>query len=254
MSGSTNLSTSENTIAVINSLREMDGAGVTELANKIGISKSTAHDHLTTLQQHNLVVKEGEGGDYYLSLGFFELGEYARRRHKIYSVARPQIDMLASETGELANLMVEEQGKGVYLYRSRGENAVTLDTYTGTRRYLHWTALGKAILSELPESKVNDIIDQHGLPASTSQTISDPDDLFDELDKIREEGIAKCNQERVKGLQCTAAPITSNADRVLGAISVAVPTTRMQDKDFRQRVPELVLEAANVIEINVTCS
>ncbi|MGB9954731.1 IclR family transcriptional regulator (plasmid) [Haloarcula marismortui] len=252
MGSSHTLTTTENTIRIVDELREMDGAGVTEVANRVGISKSTAHDHLNTLRQHDLVVKDD--GQYHVGLGFFGLGEHARRRHEIYEVARPEIDDLARETGELANLMVEEHGKGVYLYRSRGENAVTLDTDTGMRRYLHRTALGKAILSQLPETKVDEIIDRHGIPESTQNTITDRNELFDELRKIESEGIARCNQERVEGLQCVAAPVTSDGGRVLGAISVAVPTTRMHDGAFRETIPELVLQAANVIEINVTYS
>ncbi|WP_254861558.1 IclR family transcriptional regulator [Halovivax gelatinilyticus] len=244
------LKTVENAFAVVDALRRLEGAGVTELADELGMSKSTVHDHLTTLRAHHYVVKTGDGYD--LGLGFFEIGEYARTQRKIYEIARPEVTNLADETGEVANLMVEEHGRGVYLFRAHGENAVTLDTHTGKRRYLHNTALGKSILAHLPDERVHEILDRHGLPRETKHTITDRDRLFDELAAIRERGIAYCGQERVEGLQCVAAPILSTDDRVLGAISVAGPTTRITGERFKTEIPELVTQAANVIEINVT--
>lgn len=246
----TSLQTVENAFAVIDALRRLEGARVTELADELDMSKSTVHDHLSTLRAHHYVVKDGD--EYDLGLGFFEIGEYARKQRKIYEIAQPEVTNLAEETGEVANLMVEEHGRGVYLYRAHGENAVTLDTHTGKRRYLHNTALGKAILAHSPEERVHEILDRHGLPQATKHTITDRETLFEKLDEIRERGIAYCGQERVEGLQCVAAPILSTDDRVLGAISVAGPTTRIKGERFRTEIPELVRQAANVIEINVT--
>lgn len=247
------LQTTENTIHIVKALKRLDTAGVTELATHLDMSKSTVHEHLATLKEYDYVTKHDDS-TYSIGLGFFEMGEYARKRRKIYEIARPEVTSLAEETGELANLLVEEHGRGVYLYRARGESAVTLDTHTGKRRYLHNTALGKAILAHLPEERVTEILDTHGLPASTKNTITDRGVLFEELEKIYERGVAYCGQERVEGLQCVAAPILSNDDRVLGAISVAAPTTRMVGRRFEEEIPELILQAANVIEINVTYS
>jgi DNA-binding IclR family transcriptional regulator len=249
----TTLRTTENTIRIVKTLKRLDTAGVTELATHLNMSKSTIHDHLATLKEHDYVVKNDDG-TYGIGLGFFEMGEYARKRRKIYEIARPEVQALAEETGELANLLVEEHGRGVYLYRARGEKAVTLDTHTGKRRYLHNTALGKAILAHLPEEHVHEILDTHGLPSSTKNTITNRDVLFEKLNEIHERGVAYCGQERVEGLQCVAAPVLSNGNRVLGAISVAAPTTRMKGSRFEEEIPELVLQAANVIEINVTYS
>lgn len=240
----------EKTIRIVETLTEMDGAGVTELANQLDLSKGTVHDYLSTLRQHNYVVKEEN--EYHIGLGFFELGEYARDRLNIYHVARPEVKELADETGELANLLYEEHGLGVYLYRARGENAVTLDTHTGKRRHLHNTALGKAILAHMPEERVEEILSRHGLPKATENTITDREKLYSELNTVQDRGYAYCNQERVEGLQCVAAPIISRADgHVLGAISIAGPTTRMTNERIEEEIVEKLLQAANVIEINV---
>ncbi|WP_152043220.1 IclR family transcriptional regulator [Salinigranum salinum] len=243
----------EKTIQIVEALQVMDGAGVTELAARLDLSKGTVHNYLSTLREHDYVVKEGN--TYYVGLGFFEIGEYARKRIRIYHVAKSEVDKLAEETGELANLLVEEHGRGVYLYRARGEHAVTIDTHTGKRRTLHNTALGKAILAHTDDERVEEILDEHGLPRETEHTITNREDLYDELDVIRERGYAYCNEERVKGLQCVAVPLMSgSSDRVLGAISVAGPTTRMKGERVEEEIPNRLLQAANVMEINVNYS
>jgi len=246
------LRTTENTIRIVAALKELDGAGVTELATHLSLSKSTVHDHLTTLRRHDYVTTDGDS--YEVGLGFFEMGEYARERRKIYAVARSEVTDLAEATGELPNLMVEEHGQGVYLYRARGAKAVTLDTHTGKRRSVHNTALGKAILAHLPDDRVSEILDRHGLPAATPNTITDRDRdrLHETLAGIRERGVAYCGGERVEGLRCVAAPVPGSDDGVLGAISVAAPTTRLTGERFATEVHELVLQAANVVAINVT--
>lgn len=242
----------ERTLQIAETLKEMDGARVTDLADRTGLSKGTIHDYLSTLREHNYVVKEGD--KYHVGLGFFEIGEYARDRVQIYHEAKPEVQNLAEETGELANLLYEEHGRGVYLYRARGENAVTLDTHTGKRRYLHNTALGKAILANMPDRRVDEILDEHGMPQTTSKTITDRDDLYAELDRIEERGYAFCNQERVDGLHCVAAPLHNREGTVLGAISVAGPSTRIREERLEEVLPRKVLQAANVIEINTNYS
>lgn len=242
----------ETTLRILETLKELDGAGVTELSTRLGIPKSTVHSHLTTLWQNEYVVKNGD--EYRVGLQFLEFGEYIRSRMRIYDIARPEVEHLANQTGELANLLVEEHGQGVYLCRERGKQAVELDTYAGMRVNLHCTALGKAILAYLPEAEVDTIVERHGLPKHTETTLTRPEELKRELAEIRERGYAYDNGERLAGLRCVAAPITSQDGCVLGAISVSGPSSRMKGEKFEQEVPELLLSAANVIELNMTYS
>ncbi|SFR91539.1 transcriptional regulator, IclR family [Halomicrobium zhouii] len=236
---------------IVEALKELDGAGVTELADHLELPKSTIHNYLATLEQEEYVVKEGT--TYRVGLRFLDLGAYARDQVEMFEVAKPELEHLASETGELANLLVEEHGKGSYLYRTRGEMAVQVKGHVGTRAPLHSTGLGKAILAHLPEERVEAIVDHHGMPASTPETITDRDELFDELKRIRDRGFAFDDEERLRGLRCVAAPILANDD-VVGAISVSGPTNRLRDTRYREELPQKLLEVQNVIELNVTYS
>lgn len=234
---------------VINALRELDGGGVTEMANYLDVPKSTVHSHLITLERLGYVQKEG--ATYRLGLRFLNLGGYVRDEMEFYNIGRPEIQELAEDTGDWANLMTEENGRGVYVAFARGERAVELDVYPGKRVYLHATALGKSILAHMSESEVRDVIDQHGLPSLTDETITDEEVLFDQLEGIRERGYAYDCQERLQGLRCVAAPVLVDDD-VVGAVSVSGPTTRMNDDRFEDELPRLVTNAARIIGINLT--
>ncbi|QLH83686.1 IclR family transcriptional regulator [Halosimplex pelagicum] len=242
----------ERTFRIIGGLQELGGAGVTELSTHLDLPKSTVHNYLSTLEQEAYVVKADD--EYRIGLRFLEHGAYARNQSQIFEIARPELDRLANETGELCNLLVEEHGKGTYLYRTRGENAVRVKEHVGNRVCLHSTALGKAILAHCSEERVDEIIDRHGLPETTDRTVTDRDELFDTLAEIRERGVAFDDEERLSGLRCVAAPVLSNDDRVLGAISVSGPSHRFEDHRFREELPKRVLETANVLELNVTYS
>lgn len=236
---------------VVEALQELNSAGVTELADHLGLPPSTVHDHLRTLEELELVVKEN--GSYHTGMRFLEFGGYARQRRKVFEVAKPELQRLSEQTGEHANLMIEEHGRGVFLYKTEGENAVKLDTYHGYRVHLQTTALGKAMMAHMPREEVVDILDRHGMPAITDRTITDRERLFEEFEEIRERGYAKDVEERVEGMRCVAAPILAD-DEVLGAISVSGPKNRVEGERFEEEIPSEVLSTSNVIEVNMTYS
>lgn len=241
--------TTEKTLTLIDELMRRGPSGVTELAQGVNMGKSAVHNHLTTLQDHGYVLKTGN--QYQLGLKFLEVGGSIRKSMEFYQVAEPEVKSLADETGELANLLVEEQGLGVYLMRSKGEDAVDLDTYAGLRTNLHTTALGKAVLAHLPESRVENIIERHGIEPETSRSIGSREELFDALESVQNRGYAIDDGERLEGLRCIGAPVRSSSDEVLGAVSLSAPTSRVSDQELHGELSERVLSAANVIELNI---
>jgi DNA-binding IclR family transcriptional regulator len=240
----------EAAIRILEALQENDGMTVTGLSNILDLSKGTVHNHLSTLAANALVTTNGD--EYQLGIRFFEFGEYVKRHQHIYDLGVPEVEKLAGETGELGNLLIEEHGKGIYLYRASGQQALTLDTGVGVRVSLHNTALGKAILANLPEKRVEEILDEHPLEATTENTITSREALYDELEDVRKSGIAYDLEERVIGVQCVAAPVITTDGHVLGAISIAGPTSRMKLENGSSDLTELVSNTADVISINAT--
>ncbi len=237
------------TFDILEMLKEQDGARVTELADELDLPKSSVHNYLSTLNQRGYVVKRDN--EHHVSLRFLDLGSKARDNREIYEIAKPNVRELAEETGELANLMVEEHGEGVYIHRETGDKAVMVDKNVGHRVHLHNTALGKAILAHYPQTHVEEILDRQGMPALTENTITDKSALLEELERVRKEGIAYDDEERLEGLRCVAAPILDEDDDPVGAVSVSGPVARFSPDRFRQDVPEVIQKAVNIIELNV---
>lgn len=237
------------TFEIIEALRELDGAGVSELAEFMGMPTSTVHDYLRTLEGQEYLVNDD--GTYRIGARFLELGEHFRAGKKIFEVARSEVDELAAETGEHANIMIEEHGWGIFLYKSQGPGAVQLDTHPGMRVHLQTTALGKSILAHTPTEEAEAILDRHGLPAVTENSIVSKAELLDELQTVRERGYAVDDEERLRGIRCVAAPITDEQGDAIAAVSVSAPKSRMKGGSFRTTFPEMVINSANVIEVNI---
>ncbi|WP_254280447.1 IclR family transcriptional regulator [Haloarcula marina] len=237
------------TFEILELLKTKDGATLTELTNEFELSKSSIHNYLKTLENDGYVVQQDNR--YLPGLRLLDLGGFARHREQIYDIAKPEVEALAKKTGEMANLLVEQDGRGTYLYQAHGGDSVSTDSYIGQRVYLHNTALGKAILAHIPRDEVDEIVEKHGLPGTTEATVTDREALYEELDRIEEWGVAFDREERVKGLRCVAAPIVNNNDIVEGAISVSGPKSRM-DEDRLDTLAKQLQDAINVIELNIT--
>lgn len=240
----------QKSIRILELLKAHNGLSLGELSDEVGLSKGATHNHLATLEESGFVVRCGD--EFHPSLRFFEFGEHVKSQQEIYQIATSELDQLAEETGQLSSLLVEEHGRGIYLYRAYGDQALTLDTDVGTRVHLHNTGLGKAILAHLPDERVDRIIETHGLPKTGPNTITDQETLEEELAKIREQGYAIDREERTKGVCCIAAPIIIKDGTVQGAISLVGPISRFEGKLVDSDYIELVTSAANVIGVNLT--
>jgi IclR family acetate operon transcriptional repressor len=234
---------------IVDELREHDGVRQQELAETFDVSKSTIHRHLTTLEQHGYVVEET--GEYHVGLRFLDHGIYARNRRGIFDIVRAKTQQLAEETGERAQFMVAENGLGILLYNHVGSNGVLAAVRPGKYVYLHVAAAGKSILAHLPRSHVEGIIDQHGLPQQTTNTITDRDHLYEELAEIREQGFAFNRGERAENLLSIGVPVIVDSV-VIGGLSVTGPDRRMSNKNVEEELANPLLGHAEELELRIT--
>lgn len=242
----------EKTVAIVESLKRLRSATLQTLAADVELHNSTVHNHLSTLREHEYVVKEGD--TYRLSLKFLNVGGVLRNDEPLYEAAKPNVDQLAADTGELATLATHERGLAVVFHRAKGESAVDIDTHVGSQVTLHNSALGKAILAHLPDERIEAIIDHRGLPAITENTITDRAELSAELDQIEERGHAFDDEENWRGLRCIGAPILTEAGAVAGAISLSVPKNRIDSDEDREEYVSQIKNVANLIELRLTYS
>ena len=243
------VNTADTVFELIDHLRRADGTTVESVAEELDIAESTAHTYLATLLDHEYAVKEGS--TYYLGLRPLDNGIVVRDSMSLTHAARPVIDDVAGRTEESVWVVTEEHGRGVYLMRSAGENAVRTRGQVGKRATMHDIAAGKALLSQFSESKVEAIVDQFGLPERTENTITDRAELHEEFERIRDRGYATNRGETIEKVWAVASPVV-RADEVHGAVGVAGPKHRLSGDRFREELPEVVLEAADTIELELT--
>lgn len=240
---------------IIQALAELDGAGVTELAAHLELSKSSVHAHLATLREADYLTKAGD--EYQLSYQFLLLGEYVRNGSLLFQFGRAKINHLAQETGHYAHLFTEENGLGINIYESRGDDASDYEYQSKKlqqREPLHVTASGKAILAHLPESRVREIVQRHGLPRMTENTITREEELFEELETIRDQGFAINDEEEIAGFRAVAAPVRVHGDQILGSISISGPTAFFTEDKLRKELSERIMTTAGMIEVRINMS
>lgn len=242
----------ETLIAIVDALQERDGGRVTEIADTVGVSKSTAHRHLTTLHAHRLVTKQD--GVYELGLRFLDIGGYVRDQSPVYKRIKPTLQNVAEETGEFVGFLVEQDGLGVYLYSEMGSEGVQNDVRVGRHVHLHQSAAGKAILGFLPREYAEQIVNEYGLPARTTETITDRATLFEELDVVRERGYAFARGDHTEGLWAIGVPVHDRDENVAGGLLIAGPTHRMQGDWFENELPRYLKGAVKEFELNMSFS
>ncbi|MFC4541299.1 IclR family transcriptional regulator [Halosolutus amylolyticus] len=237
---------------VIELLKRTDGAGITAIADELGLAKSTVHRHVKTLESRGLLVQEGD--TYRISTWFLDYGVHVRNEHTLFPVVKPKVDELAAETDEKVWAVIEEHGMGVHIYGAEGRHSVKTHARIGQRTPLHQFAAGKAILAHLPADRIDDVLDQYGLAAQTDRTITDRDELREELATVRDRGYAFNREESVVGVHAVGAPIRDQSGVAVGAISVAGPANRLRGDLLTDELPDLLLGATNEVEINLAHS
>lgn len=240
------------TCEILQTLKEVERAGVTELSERLGLSKGAVYNHLVTLRENRLVVKEDDS--YQLGLRFVNFGEFVKNQSILFQEGVGETDDLATETGEYAHLMALQNGEGIQIYRAQGANAVGDEYYHRKQESadpLYYTATGKAVLAFMPENEVERILEERPLTAQTKHTVTDRETLREELSRIRERGFAWNDEEQFLGLRAVGAPIRDRDDQVLGAVSISGPISRISNEQFEDEIPKAVIEASNIIELNI---
>lgn len=236
-------------VSILRVIREKDLHSVTEIADELDIASSTVHSHLNSLVEAGFIKREDR--QYYLGLRFLDFGIAVRNHHDLFRAAKEKVDLLAEETGERVWCVMESHGMGVYLYGATGNSAFRTYETTGQYTPLHQIAAGKAILAFLPDERVDEILDSRQLEQTTPNTLTDPQELRDELADVREEGIAFNFEESLQGVNAIGAPIREIDGGVHGAISISGPANRLTEQRFESDLTDLILGAANEIEINI---
>lgn len=237
--------TTETSFRIIEAIRDDRGAGVSELARQVDLSKSAVHKHVHTLTDLGYVVREGNS--YYLSNRFLSLGIKARQRLPLEQ-ASDVVDDLAETTGHTASFIAHENYSGVYALRVEPDRSAPIEVTEGDVAPLHATAGGKAILAFFSQEKRDEILDGVGLRSYTDKTITDRRELERELRSVRDQRVAFDREEYLDGHQCVASPVVGTGGEPIAAVSVTGNIYHMSGKRLEEDVTGLVTSAAKSIE------
>jgi DNA-binding IclR family transcriptional regulator len=226
----------ERAVSILNAFSMDDHElGVTELADRLGLHKSTVHRFMVNLDAAGLVERNARTGRYRLGLHVFELGALVMQQMNLWDEALPFLEGLVHDTGETGHLAVLDGGEAIYIERVEARRALRVPSAIGRGYPAHATNLGKVLLADLPRERVEAIIAERGLAAYTPQTITDPIELEADLELIRRRGYAVDNEEYDEGLRCIGAPVRDHSGRAVAALGIGGPVTRITP----ERVEEL---------------
>ena len=209
-------------------------AGVTELARKLGLHKSTASRLLATLQKRGLVEQDDESGKYRLGIVVIRLAERAEKTLDLRSIAMPELERLARLTHETTGLGVLDGDQLLTVAQADGPNLVAVGDWTGRSVPLHSVASGKVLMAALAEREVMRLV-RRGLDHLTDRTITELEPLLEELARIRRRGYATAIGEYEAGLHGVAAPVHDARGNVIASVDVWGPAFRLT----LRRIPEL---------------
>jgi len=218
--------------------REHTEWGVREVAAKLKVAKSSAHDLMSSLAKLGFLNKT-EDNRYRLGWRLVTLSETLLATMELRKEAHPVLEDLASQYQETIHLAVLDDTQAVYVDKLEGRQAVRVElTSLGARLYAHCSALGKVLLAYRDEEDVKRLIQTAGLPPFTDNTITDEQELLENLVKIRKQGFAYDLEEILPDLCCVAAPIYDYSGRVIAAISMSIPAFRFRrsQTEFRDAV------------------
>lgn len=216
--------------------------GISNLARRLALGKSTVHRLASTLVDAEFLERNPETGAYRLGLALFELGMLVRRKLNVVSEARPYLRALMERTGESVHLTVLDHASVLYVNNIASPRAIRMQSNLGARVPAHCCSEGKVLLAHRPADAVEPLI-VAGLAARTPKTIVKPQRLREELALVRGRGYALDDEEQEIGLRSAAAPIRDHRGEVVAAISIAGPVQRVNKKTLQRYAGEAVATA-----------
>ena len=222
------------------------GLTLNEISKRTDLHKSSVHRTLGTLVASGIIEKDPVTGVYRPGLLILDLASDMLERFDFREQARPYLERLAGETGEIIHISILDGGEIIYLDKLGEAQPLTVATKTWGRYPAHCSAMGKVLLSGLSETELTEALGAGPYEKFTENTITDPDLLRKILACVKTDGYAVDDEEGFPGIRCVAAPVTGRAGKIVAAISASVPVQRM-DEERTMRICTLLKNAAEKI-------
>lgn len=214
-----------------------------EIAERAGLPRMTAYRMIRTMEAASFLVRDPVTSRYHLGPALLATTYLSESYSELVKIARPYLEDLTAKTGESATLAVEVDGVAVSVFMVDTPRPLKREVAVGRIIGDTANANGKIFAAFKSEAELEEIL---AMPrtALTSATITDPDALAAELEKVRREDIAFDVEERNVGTCAVAAPVRDQLGKVIAAVSLVVPTGRFGLEE-RKRFAEAVKETAS---------
>lgn len=217
--------------------------GITEISKALNYSKSTIHSILNTLTNLDYAERDPETKKFGLGIRHYELGNSYRNRTKFTDNFSYIARRILNECDETVFLAILNGTDIIYMAKEESSQPLRMAERVGARLPAHITALGKCLLSAIPDDEIDKLYKKYMFIKATANSIDNLQDLKRELEMVRKQGFATDNRETNIDVDCVGAPIINDRDQVVAAISIALPHLRMKS-DHKDKLIKLIKENA----------
>jgi len=232
--------------SILQALGEQKNIGVSELSQRLMMSKATTYRFLQTMKTLGYVTQEEEADRYALTLKLFELGAKSLEYVDLIDLADKEMRFISEQTNEALHLGALNDDSIIYIHKIDSNYSLRMQSRIGRRNPLYSTAIGKVLLAEREQDFIRDTLSRVTFVKHTEKTLDNVDQLIAELNLVKEQHYAQDNQEQEPGLRCIAAPIYDRFGIVIAGISISLPTIRFDESRLSYYVGLLHQAGKNV--------
>jgi IclR family KDG regulon transcriptional repressor len=220
------LSSVARVFAILGAIGDSGQIGISELSQRLALSKTTVHRVLQTLKALGYVTQEVETERYRLTIRLFELGAKALESVDLVREADIEMRHIAGATREAVHLGTFDEDAIIYIHKIDADYGLRMQSRIGRRNPLHSTAIGKVLLAWMDPAEARDVLAHIEFRKSTSKTLSSAEAVMSILPQVRAQGYGEDIEEQEEGLRCLAVPVFDRFGRVIAGLSVSFPTMR----------------------------
>ena len=241
----------ERGLLLLKLLGQQESATLSDLSLQMGLPVSTAHRLLKTLEKQGFVDLDYTSQQWAVGIETYAAGSRYLHRTSLVDAAKPAMHSLMQDTGETANLAtLSGDGEITFLTQVDSLNPVRAFHLTGTRSHVHCSGIGKALLAELADERVTEVLQRSGMPRLTAKTLTQPKTLFADLQETHRRGWSLDDEECYAGMRCIASAIHDAGDQVIAGVSISGPVMRFPDSKLAtlgERVQQAAAEITRCI-------
>ncbi|QQC64588.1 DNA-binding transcriptional regulator KdgR [Paraburkholderia ginsengisoli] len=212
--------------AILGAIGDSGQIGISELSQRLAMSKTTVHRVIQTLKALGYVTQEVETERYRLTIRLFELGAKALESVDLVREADVEMRRIGQVTREAVHLGAFDEDAIIYIHKIDADYGLRMQSRIGRRNPLHSTAIGKVLLAWMDPADAREVLSHVEFRKSTQKTLTCAEAVLSILPNVREQGYGEDNEEQEEGLRCIAVPVFDRFGRVIAGLSVSFPTMR----------------------------